>query len=481
MGALNFLSGVVRRHVPLGDPAAEQLSSSGGEAAPFEQRREAGRVSDWRRYGYRLIAQRASRLTRYYDQVIQWMPRNRDDPLLLSLIDATDKRVVTEADDFPDLSDDWDTRTAVLLNGNFNHHTDIQGLLASLKPKLARTSRLLVVLYNPYLSGLYRLANRLGIRRGEVPATFVTQVDLENIAKLAGYRLVQQRPMVYFPLRLGGLGDLINSVMPLLPLSKRLSLTHLVVLRPQIPQHSQDRRSLSIVIPAMNEQGNIENAITRLPDLGCDVEIIFVEGHSTDDTWAEILRVADKYSDSHKIKTFQQTGKGKVDAVRLGFSHATGDLLTILDADLTMPPERLGYFYEAYHQGLGDFINGSRLVYPMQGEAMRPLNRLGNIFFAKALSWVQDVRLGDTLCGTKLLAGHDYRRMIRWRDDFGDFDPFGDFELLFPAGELGLDIVDVPIRYVDRTYGSTNISRFRHGLILLKMTLIGLLRIKLGK
>lgn len=481
MGALNFLFKVVGKQAQADGFAFEGMGSSDGSAVASQQRREVGRVPHWRRYVYGLIAKRASRLTRYYDQVIQWRPREDGDGLLLSLIDAPDKKVVTEADEFPDLSDDWDSRTAVLLNGNFNYNTDIEGLLAGLKPSLARTSRLLVVLYNPYLSGVYRLANRLGIRRGDLPATFVTQVDLENIAKLAGYRLVQQRPLVYFPMRLGGLGDLINSVMPMMPLNKLLALTHLVVLRPQIPQPTEARRSLTIVIPARNEQGNIENAITRLPDLGCDVEVIFVEGHSTDETWAEILRVADKYSESHNIKAYQQTGKGKVDAVRLGFSHATGDLWTILDADLTMPPERLGNFYEAYHRGLGDFINGSRLVYPMEGEAMRPLNRLGNIFFAKALSWVQDVRLGDTLCGTKLVAGHDYRRMIRWRDDFGDFDPFGDFELLFPAGELGLDIVDVPIRYLDRTYGSTNISRFRHGLILLKMTLIGLLRIKLGK
>jgi glycosyltransferase involved in cell wall biosynthesis len=166
--------------------------------------------------------------------------------------------------------------------------------------------------------------------------------------------------------------------------------------------------------------------------------------------------------------------------VRLGFSQAEGDLLTILDADLTMPPELLGRFYAAYCQGHADFINGSRLVYPMEGNAMRFLNRLGNVFFAKALSWVLDTQIGDSLCGTKLLARHDYERMISWRGDFGDFDPFGDFELIFPAAVLGLGIVDIPIRYRDRTYGSTSISRFRHGFMLLNMTLIGLYRIKLG-
>jgi glycosyltransferase involved in cell wall biosynthesis len=166
--------------------------------------------------------------------------------------------------------------------------------------------------------------------------------------------------------------------------------------------------------------------------------------------------------------------------VRLGFAHATQPLLTILDADLTMPPEMLTRFYDAYNRGLGDFINGSRLVYPYEGEAMRPLNKLGNVFFAKTLSWVLDTRLGDSLCGTKLLARHDYDRIVAWRRDFGDFDPFGDFELLFPASVLAFGIVDIPVRYLARTYGSTNIRRFRDGFELLRMTAIGLFRIKMG-
>jgi glycosyltransferase involved in cell wall biosynthesis len=176
----------------------------------------------------------------------------------------------------------------------------------------------------------------------------------------------------------------------------------------------------------------------------------------------------------------QQTGKGKSDAVRLGFSKARNDIVTILDADLTMPPEMLERFYDAYCEGLADFVNGSRLTYPMEGNAMRFLNRLGNIFFAKALSFVLGVRLGDSLCGTKLLTRRDYERMCQWRNDFGDFDPFGDFELLFPAATLGLGIIDVPVRYRDRVYGSTNIRRFYHGWILLKMTWTGFYRIRLG-
>ncbi|HEY6872533.1 MAG TPA: glycosyltransferase family 2 protein [Geobacteraceae bacterium] len=399
--------------------------------------------------------------------------------LLLNHIQAQQKQVIRESEPFPDLTTERDVRTTVLLNGTINHHLDVQGVLMQLKPSLSRTSRVILVAYNPYLSWLYRLANWFQLRRGKLPLTFVTRVDLENIAKLAGYTIVRARLTAYLPWRLWGVGDALNRILATVPVLRWLGFAYISILRPIIPQKI-GRPTLSCVIPARNERGNIENALKRMPDMGCDLEIIFVEGHSNDGTWEEIQRVKEKYRDRYRIKAFQQSGIGKEDAVRLGFSKADGDLLTILDADLTMPPELLGRFYNAYCDGHADFINGSRLVYPMEGDSMRFLNRLGNIFFARVLSWVLDVRIGDSLCGTKLLSRNDYTRMTAWRKDFGDFDPFGDFELIFPAAVMGLGIVDIPVRYGARTYGATNISRCRHGLMLLRMTLIGFLRIKMG-
>lgn len=428
-------------------------------------------------YVNRVVAREVSTLTRYYDRVIQWLPREHDAGGVLDAIEAPAKCVVRKGEPFPDLRQEEEQRTAILLHGTLNHHFDIQGLLLDLKARLSSTSRVVVVLYNPYLRFLYIMANRLGWRKGEVPSTFVTRVDMANLAELSGFSVVRERPCAYIPWRLFGVGVLLNRWLRLAPLVRWLSLAYVVALRPRIPR---GRPGLTCVIPARNERGNIENALLRFPPMECPVEILFVEGQSSDGTWEEILRVSEVYSHRFRIVALQQTGRGKADAVRLGFAHATEPVLTILDADLTMPPEMLTRFYNAYCDGHGDFINGSRLVYPMEGEAMRPLNRLGNIFFAKALSWVLDQRLGDSLCGTKLLTRHDYKRMQAWRGDFGDFDPFGDFELLFPAAVLGLGIVDVPVRYDARRYGTTNISRFRHGFQLLRMTLIGFLRIKIG-
>lgn len=431
----------------------------------------------WKRYFLDVIAAEISAMTRYYDRVVQWMRTVEDDGYLLDQVDCAHKEVATES--VPDSSKETDRRTAYLLAGTINHNYDIEGLLHELKPKLARTSRVVIVAFNPYLQWIYRLALKTGIKSGVMPTTFVTLTDLDNICRLAGYERVRYRPSVYWPWRWVGIGSIVNAIMPAIPLLRYLSLSTVIVLRPMIG--SERAPSVSIVVAARNERGNIAPNIERLLAAGVRAEVIFVEGHSTDGTWEEIERVRDQYASRLPILAFQQTGKGKADAVRLGFSRATGELLVILDADLTVPPELLPRFIDAWASGKADFINGNRIVYPMEGNAMRFLNRLGNVFFAKALTWVLGVRLGDSLCANKAVSRSDYTRMQAWRSDFGDFDPFGDFELLFPAAILGIGIIDVPVRYRARTYGTTNISRFQHGFMLLKMTLVGFFRVKLGQ
>ena len=432
-------------------------------------------------YLTRVIAGQVSRITRYYDALVQFKPLTNDDGLLLQHAECATKLTATRLEEIPEqLTDAGGQRTAILLHGNLNHDLDIEATLARLKSRLNRLSRIIVVLYNPYFRGLFWLLTTLGLRTGPLPTTFVTHESLRALAALSGYQIVQVKPIGYMPFELFGLGNLINRLLPTVPLVRWFGAAAVVVLR---PVGGSPPPSLTIVIPCRNERGNIEAALTRLPAFPAPVEVIFVEGHSTDGTWEEVQRVVAHDGARFKrfnLSAYQQTGKGKSDAVRLGFSKATHDLVTILDADLTMPPEMLPRFYNAYCAGLADFINGTRLVYPMEGEAMRFLNRLGNVFFAKALSFVLDARLTDSLCGTKLLRRDDYARMVRWRHDFGDVDPFGDFELLFPAAILGLGIIDVPVYYRARQYGATNIHRFRHGFMLLRMTLIGLFRVKSG-
>jgi glycosyltransferase involved in cell wall biosynthesis len=235
--------------------------------------------------------------------------------------------------------------------------------------------------------------------------------------------------------------------------------------------------SATVVVPCRNEEGNIEAAVQRIPRFCEDLEIVFVEGNSQDNTLAEIERVIRGYP-SLDIKLLVQEGVGKGDAVRKGFAHARGDILMILDADLTMPPEELPKFYEAIASGKGEFINGSRLVYPMEGQAMKFLNFWANRVFALLFTWLLNQRYTDTLCGTKVLKKSFYRKIEANRAYFGEFDPFGDFDLIFGAAKLNLKTVEIPIRYADREYGETQISRFRHGWLLVKMVIFAFRKLK---
>ena len=304
---------------------------------------------------------------------------------------------------------------------------------------------------------------------------------MKNLLELAGYDVYKTTKGILFPFNLPGISFIANKYLAKIPILRDLSLNTFTFAKPlvnKLPEAVAEKYSVSVIIPAMNESGNIEAAILRLPALGKWTEIIFIEGGSTDDTWEKINEAAVKYKDQYRIKIGQQDGKGKGDAVRKGYSMAEGDMLMILDADLTVPPEDLPKFYYALATGKGEFINGSRLVYTMEKQAMRFLNVLGNKFFSMLFTFLLDQAFKDTLCGTKVLLRSDYEKIKTNRKFFGDFDPFGDFDLIFGAHKLNLKITELPIRYQERTYGSTNISRFKHGFILLKMCFFAAKKIK---
>ena len=326
-------------------------------------------------------------------------------------------------------------------------------------------------------------AQKLGLAQPVLYQNWLTVEDLSGLLGLAGWETINTKPEILFPLSVPFLAALANRVLVKLPFFRTFALTNFIVARPrQLPQRSGAEARLgaptvSVVVPARNEAGNIEQIFARVPELGGGTELIFVEGHSQDDTYAAIER-AMAANPGRNCKLWQQTGAGKGDAVRLGFAEASGDILMILDADLTVPPEDLPRFYQALSEGNGEFINGVRLVYPMEDGAMRFANLLGNKFFSLAFSALLGQPIKDTLCGTKVLYRRDYERLTANRAYFGDFDPFGDFDLLFGAAKLNLKITEIPVRYRERTYGTTNIQRWRHGWLLLKMVLFAAGRIK---
>ncbi len=373
------------------------------------------------------------------------------------------------------------------LDGTFDHIVldyltgyvgDIQSLLHSLQAAAHTRTRLHLTTLNTLWRWPLRWAENLGAVMPQPPSNWLSHHDLFNLLELAGWEVVTFERVQLFPYEWPLLSDFLNRMLVRLPGFRHLGITLWVTARPRRPVETTGDISCSVIVPARNEAGNIRPALDRIPVLGRRTEVIFVEGHSRDDTWPTLQREVAAYRGPHLVRALQQPGKGKWDAVRTGFAAATGDVLVIQDADLTAPPEDLPKFYAALTGGAAEFVNGSRLVYPMEKRAMRFLNFLGNKFFALALSFVLSQQVKDSLCGTKMLLRSDYEHLLRRIAVLGDFDPFGDFNLLFGSALLDLKIRDLPVRYKDRTYGETNISRFTHGWLLLRMTAFALWRVK---
>jgi SAM-dependent methyltransferase len=353
---------------------------------------------------------------------------------------------------------------------------DCQRLFERLHQHCKRDTRLIIAHFSHLWQPAIRLGEMLGARMPQLAQNALSAADIRSLALLADFDTVKSEVRVLSPFRMLGLGRLVNRFVAPFPFIRQACLRHFSVCR-SLRRVDDGVNSATVVVPARNECGNIEAVVQRIPRFAGNVEIIFVEGHSKDGTWDEIQRVVAAYP-HYNIKAMQQPGNGKADAVFAAFDVACGDVLMILDADLTMPPEQLSKFWRALRSGKGEFVNGSRLVYPMEDEAMRFLNLIANKLFSVIFSWLLSQRLTDTLCGTKVLHRTDYQRLKAGRSYFGEFDPFGDFDLIFGAAKLNLKIVEMPIRYARRTYGKTQISRFRHGLILLRMVLFAFLRVK---
>ena len=344
---------------------------------------------------------------------------------------------------------------------------DCQAMFQSLKSLCVPDTRVVVAYHNYLWEPVLRLAEALKLRMPEPMTNWLRPADIANLLELADFEAVRMEWRQLVPKRLFGIGTLINRFIATLPFIRKLCLRQYLVARPR-PSGEIETLSASVVVPCRNERGNIQAIVERVSRFCGDLEIVFVEGGSGDGTWDEIVRVKAANPD-RDIKLFKQDGKGKGDAVRKGFAKARGDVLMILDADMTVAPEELGKFYALIASRRGEFVNGTRLVYPLERDSMRLLNRVGNHAFSVLFTWLLNQRFTDTLCGTKALRRQHYERIAQGRAYFGDFDPFGDFDLIFGAAKLSLKVVEVPIRYVARTYGETNISRFRHGWLLLRM------------
>ena len=381
----------------------------------------------------------------------------------------------------------------VIVEDSVTYLYDIQVFLQTIKRLMHPGSRLLISSWNWLWQPILRLGERLKVKVPDldIRENWVSASALENLLILADYEVLSAQPGLLIPYDLGLLSDAINSL-SYAPLVRRLTLLNLLVARPLYPDPALRREySVSVIIPTRNERGNIQALVERTPNMGSYTELIFVDGSSSDGTVEEIQRwmalrpdrdirfLAQEEAQDELTPPNLMLKKGKGDAVRKGFSAARGDILMILDSDISVAPEDMTRFYEALAGGKARFANGTRFTYEFEAAAMKPLNKLGNVFFSLAFTWLLGQRITDTLCGTKALFREDYERIAANRAHFGNFDPFGDFDLIFGAAWLGLPMIDVPVRYLARTYGESKVRVSKHGPLLGQMSLIALWHFKL--
>jgi glycosyltransferase involved in cell wall biosynthesis/SAM-dependent methyltransferase len=401
----------------------------------------------------------------------------------------------------------------VLICNSLGRWHDIQQVFERIRPLTVESTRIVITYYNYLWEGILRLGSVIRIRRPYSYQNWLPPEDIVNLLTLADFDVIRTASYLMLPKRIPPLTAFCNYFLSMLPGFRFFNLVNLVVARPAPTSMRDEDLSVSVIVPCRNERGNIKDVVERIPQMGRETEIIFVDGNSTDGTVEEIEHQIRQHP-QRKIRLIRQgQGVGKGDAVRKGFAAAKEDVFVIQDADLTAPPEDLPKFFRALRDGKGEFINGSRLVYPMEKQAMRFLNLLANSFFGALFTWLLGQRFRDTLCGTKMIRRKDYELIEADRSYFGQsdrpkadsipaepgrtslpdrtssgldgtkpafggFDPFGDFNLIFGAVKLNLKVAEVPVTYRARTYGRTNISRFRHGWLLLKMVWLAFKKIK---
>lgn len=378
---------------------------------------------------------------------------------------------------------------------------DITAMLERVQALSSAETRLILTFHNPALEGLLRVGQRAGLTMPPARQNWIGPNDVIDLLELSDFTVEHRQAGLALPALLPGLGGGADALPAATPVLGYLNAVNIVVARPRRPRPQIWPLSCSVIVPCRNEVGNIEAVVARIPTMGSHTEIVFVDGASSDGTATRIEEMRRRFAGVKDIRLIHQVDApqvvdatadaadkpvamlrlGKGDAVRKGFTAAKGDVLMILDADLTVPPEDLPRFFKAVAGGKADFANGNRLLYPMEERAMKFINYLGNKLFSSLFTWMLGQRIRDTLCGTKALRREAYERIRAGRAEFGDFDPFGDFDLLFGAARQGLRIIDVPVRYRRRRSGVTKVRVVRHGLLLVAMSAFAFRAFKLPR
>ena len=369
----------------------------------------------------------------------------------------------------------------IIIADTIGYFQDVQETLELLHSHCSEETRIIISYFSPLWQPILSLATFLKLKMPDLKPPLFGLSDLKNFLEISNFQTIKVEKKIISPYYFLGLGRFLNRFVANFPLINDLCLRQYLISRSLKVVKKSNFNSASIIVPCKNEFGNIKNCLERIPKFCENIEVIFVEGNSIDNSWEEIKKVIkDKNLNKNrfKVKCFKQDGTGKKNAVFKGFDNAENEILMILDCDLTVPPEELKKFWVKIQSGEAEFVNGTRLIYPLNDNAMRFLNYLANKSFSYLFSWILGQRYTDTLCGTKIISKKNYHRAKNFTKDLDKLDPFGDFFLIFSSLRLNLKMLEIPIRYEARSYGETQISRFRDGYKLIKMFFITFLKFK---
>ena len=369
----------------------------------------------------------------------------------------------------------------IIISDTIGYFNDIQKTLESIHDFCKPETRIVISYFSPIWQPILSLAEKIGLKMPDLNPPLFASSDLKNFVEVSGYQTIKLEKKIILPLKLFGIERIVNRFIANLPIINHLCLRQYLICRSLKVIKKNQFKSASIIIPCRNEFGNIRAGLKRIESFCKKMEVIFVEGNSSDDTWNEIKKVMKEDEFKKKnfiIRALKQEGSGKKNAVFKGFDNAKYEVLMILDGDLTVKPEELSKFWDKISSGEAEFINGTRLIYPMEDNAMRFLNYIANKIFSYLFSWILGQRYTDTLCGTKIISKKNYLRAKSFTKDLEKLDPFGDFFFIFSSLRLNLKMIEIPVRYKARKYGETQISRFRDGFKLIKMFFITFFKFK---
>lgn len=366
-----------------------------------------------------------------------------------------------------DLNDKFDY---VIMSNLLDYLEDIWSVLGEAKKVLTSDGKIIITTVNPVWEPIFRLGQKLNLKTPDTARNFITNKDIINLLELGGFEIIKEGLGMALPKYIPVISRFFNFLMPELPGLRQLCVMQYIVAKIKRPRREL---SCSVIVPCHNEEGNVESLLRRTPKMGKFTELIVVDDGSTDRTAEKVNQEINRDLEVKLISYKPNRGKGH--AVKVGFDNARGEVIMILDADMAVMPEELPRFFRLFEEGLADFVNGTRLIYPMEKKAMPIINYVGNKIFNLILSWLMEQRVSDTLCGTKALFKKDYKN-IRMKDT-----SWGDFDLLVGAGKLCLKIREMPVHYKERTAGESKMKVFKHGWVLLGVCWRGLRELKFRK